>query len=99
MATPSHGAGTLNSEHSPPADNMPSCTFFASRSRCECPVVSSVCELAIAISGRDFSLSVFKPAPCSKPLRNKFIIGLALLEMMSLRLTTFMIRSPKEFKS
>src|SRR5512135_80978 len=86
MATPSHGAGTLNSAHSPPAASTPSWTLRASLSRCACPVVSSVCEFAIAINGRVLSLSVSNPAPCSSPLRNMFIRGLALFEMMSLRL-------------
>ena len=58
MARPSQGAGTLNSAASPPAARMPSRTRRASLSRCEWPVVSSVCELAMAISGRFFSLSV-----------------------------------------
>jgi hypothetical protein len=52
------GAGTLSSAASPPEAIMPSRTRRASSASCEGPIVSSVCEFAIAISGRVFRRSV-----------------------------------------
>jgi hypothetical protein len=63
MATPSHGAGTLNSTAIPPAAWMPSFTFCPSAARWEWPVVSSEWEFATAMSGFFPSCSVAMPVP------------------------------------